>query len=569
MTGAAPVPLPLGEGVKAKRIAVVGGGLAGLAAAAALSGRGFEIELFEARRQLGGRAASFRDPASGELVDHCQHVSMGCCTNLADFCRRTGIADAFRRDRQLYFFGPDGRQYPFGASRWLPAPLHLGLAFLRLGYLTLGERLGVARALWKLARTKIDDDAQQPTVGEWLRRQGQSAAAIERFWAVVLVSALGEDVERASLAATRKVFVDGFLSAREAYEVEVPQIPLGELYGRRLEAWLDAQGVKLWLGAPVEQVVVDRIAAGERSSGGASSWGGLPRPSSPDASSWGGLPRPSSPSDLGRSPHGTPNSAASAMSLASDEQPGATLRATGLVLPGGIHRPFDAVVVALPWRRVREVFDEPTLSTLPELARIDEIESAPITGVHLWFDREITPLPHAVLVGKLSQWVFNRGQRPASEGGSPGMEGRAPSPGIGMEGRAPSPGGYYYQVVISASRDLAGRDRDEAIAQIVAELASVWPAAGAAKLLHARMVTEQTAVFSVRPGLERLRPPQQTPIANLALAGDWTRTGWPATMEGAVRSGYLAAEAILRSFGQSERIVVADLPRGRLAKWLL
>ncbi len=138
----------------AKRIAIVGGGLAGLAAAAALVGRGFAITLYETRRQLGGRATSFRDSVSGELVDHCQHVSMGCCTNLADFCRRTALADQFRRDRQLHFFGPDGRRYDFAATRWLPAPLHLGPAFLRLGYLSLGERLGVARAMLRLARQR-------------------------------------------------------------------------------------------------------------------------------------------------------------------------------------------------------------------------------------------------------------------------------------------------------------------------------------------------------------------------------------------------------------------------------
>lgn len=524
MSDAAQSLLPLREDANAKRIAIVGGGLAGLAAAAALSGRGFAIELFEARRQLGGRAASFRDPASGELVDHCQHVSMGCCTNLADFCRRTGIDDAFRRDRELYFFGPDGRQYSFGASRWLPAPLHLGPAFLRLGYLSLGERLGVGRALVKLARTKIDDDERQPTVGQWLRRQGQSPAAIERFWAVVLVSALGEEVEHASLAAARKVFVDGFLSAREAYEILVPQIPLGELYGRRLESWLDARGVKLWLGAPVEQVTVEQVTVEQVT--------------------------------------------VEQVTQANVEQ-AAAMRATGLILPGGLRPSFDAVVVALPWRRVHDVFDERALSALPELAGVGRIESAPITGVHLWFDREITPLAHAVLVGKLSQWVFNRGRRLANEPCAPGAENRAHSPGIGLEGRAPSPGGHYYQVVISASRELGGRDRDEIIARIVAELASVWPAAGAAKLLQARMVSEQTAVFSARPGLERLRPPQPTSIADLILAGDWTRTGWPSTMEGAVRSGYLAAEAVLRSFGRGESILLPDLPRGRLARLLL
>jgi uncharacterized protein with NAD-binding domain and iron-sulfur cluster len=198
---------------------------------------------------------------------------------------------------------------------------------------------------------------------------------------------------------------------------------------------------------------------------------------------------------------------------------------------------------------VREIFSAAFLAGLPELARLDQIESAPISGVHLWFDREITSLPHAVLVGKQSQWLFNRG--------------RAAS------GEENAPIGHYYQVVISASRSLAGRDREQVIREIVAELASIWPAAGEAELLHGRLVTEQTAVFSLSPGMEQLRSSQQTAIANLALAGDWTRTGWPATMEGAIRSGYLAAEAVLSNFGQSEKILVNDLPRGWLARLIL
>jgi hypothetical protein len=155
---------------------------------------------------------------------------------------------------------------------------------------------------------------------------------------------------------------------------------------------------------------------------------------------------------------------------------------------------------------------------------------------------------------------------------------------------------HYYQVVISASHGLKGRKRDEVVAEVCAELKAIWPAARDARLLHWRMVTEPAAVFSMRPGVERLRPAQRTPIANLALAGDWTDTGWPATMEGAVRSGYLAVEAILaslvsqgdsprptfgrcpaaRKLGQSRScageprpILVPDLPQGRLARWLL
>jgi squalene-associated FAD-dependent desaturase len=467
----------------AARVAVVGGGLAGLASAVRLAEAGLRVELFEARRQLGGRATSFYDPASGEWIDHCQHVSMGCCTNLADFCRRTQIDGAFRRDRVLHFFAPNGRGYALAGCRWLPAPLHLGPSFLRLGFLSLFERLAIASGLWRLARTAIDDDASQPTIGQWLRANCQSARAIEWFWSVVLVSALGEEIERASLAAARKVFVDGFLSARSAYELEVPLIPLGELYGTRLEAWLAGQGVVVHSGTAVERVEGDSAGI------------------------------------------------------------------TAVVLADGARRKTDAVVVALPWRRVRDVFDAELLSALPGLAGVEQIEAAPITGVHLWFDREIIPMHHAVLVGRLSQWVFNRGRRPTIDQG-------------------PGPA-HYYQVVISASRSLAPRDRDDIVREVVSDLAAIWPAAGQATLLQWRIVSEQAAVFSVRPGIDQYRARQQTPIANLALAGDWTRTGWPATMEGAVRSGYLAAECILQSLGREAKLLVPDLPRGWLARLLI
>ena len=92
---------------------------------------------------------------------------------------------------------------------------------------------------------------------------------------------------------------------------------------------------------------------------------------------------------------------------------------------------------------------------------------------------------------------------------------------------------------------MENQPRDEVIEQVRGELSALWPAAGEAKLLQARVVTEQHAVFSPLPGSEQFRPRQQTSVPNLFLAGDWTATGWPATMEGAVRSGYLAAEALL------------------------
>jgi uncharacterized protein with NAD-binding domain and iron-sulfur cluster len=153
-----------------------------------------------------------------------------------------------------------------------------------------------------------------------------------------------------------------------------------------------------------------------------------------------------------------------------------------------------------------------------------------------------------VLVGRLSQWLFQRGTEPIADAG----------------GKA-----HYYQVVISASQDLAERSRDEVIEAVRRELAAIWPAAREARLLRARLVTEQAAVFSVRPGFDSLRPQQTTAVPGLFVAGDWTATGWPSTMEGAVRSGYLAAEGIFQALGQPRKVLVPDLPRGWLARWLV
>jgi squalene-associated FAD-dependent desaturase len=472
----------------APRLAIVGGGLAGLSAAVAAVERGFQVELFEQARRLGGRAGSFHvgqvtglpELADG-LVDYCPHVALGCCTNLADFCRRAGVADCFRRYRTLHFFGPTrpqppvapASQYDFTASRWLPAPLHLLPGLMRLGYLTRPERRSIARAMLRLARQRVPADGEE-TIGQWLGRQGQSAQTVERFWSVVLVSALGETVDRASFAASQKVFVDGFLGSRRAYELEVAGVPLGEVW-QRVGKWLSRRGVLLHLGAHVDQISGDHCRARE------------------------------------------------------------------LVLRDGARAEFDFVIAAIPWRHASGLLAPPLLKAVPMLDKVSSIEPVPITAVHVWFDRPVSDLPHAALVGRLSQWIFNMGSAHAGAL-------------------------HHYAVVISASRGLAGRNRQDVLEEVCCDVESIWPAARDARLRHSRVLTQPAAVFAALPGLDRLRPAQQTPVQNLLLAGDWTETGWPATMEGAVRSGYLAAEAMLRSLGRQEHVLVPDLPRGWLAR---
>ncbi len=456
------------------RIAVVGGGLAGLAAAVALAESGQSVELFETKRRLGGRATSFEDSQTNELIDNCQHVAMGCCTNFLDLCRRTHIEHLLRRDTRLHFFARDGRRNDLRGANWLPAPMHLAPSFLRLSYLSLWERIQVCRGLVKLARSSSQTESEQATIGSWLREHGQSERAIRCFWEVVLVSALAESLDRASLAAARKVFVDGFLRANSAYHVYVPAVRLQRLYDQ-IAAHLSKHHATLHLGRGVKRV--------ER-----------------DAS-------------------------------------GVCLR-----LDDDTSHQFDFVVAAVPWRRVAAIL--PT--ELAAVAAVSEsIPSSPITSLHLWFERPIMALPHAVLIDRLSQWVF------------------AGTPDANRDSTS-----HYYQVVISASRDIARRDRGSVLDEVLEDLRETWPAARDAKLLDWRMITEPHAVFSVTPEVEQLRPSQQTACPQIVLAGDWTQTGWPATMEGAVRSGYLAAEAILTQRGIAKRQIVPDLEPSWLARWL-
>ncbi len=412
--------------------------------------------------RAGGRAGSFTDPTSGGLVDACQHVSMGCCTNFAHFCRTVGIDHFLEPQPLLWFMTPDRRVSPFFADR-LPAPLHLARTFLQAHYLSLSEKAWIAWGLLCLRREPADADG--PFL-RWLHNHGQPARAIERFWNVVLVSALNEEPERIGLRYARKVFVDGFLRHRRGFEVHLPTVPLGRLYGTELLAWLARHGVELRLGQAVRRLILGKGIV------------------------------------------------------------------TALELRGGETLSADWYVSTVTFDRLLDLLpDEATAE--PYFANLRQLETSPITSVHLWYDRPVISLPHVVLMDCVGQWVFSRGET--------------------------APGEHYLQVVVSASRAFRGLGHEEVQRRIVAEMESLFPAARASRLLRARVITERAATFSAVPGVDRLRPAQDSPIGNLLVAGDWTATGWPATMEGAVRSGYLAAERLLQKQGRGERIVQPDL----------
>ena len=444
-----------------KRVIVIGGGLAGLAAAAALGEAGFDVDLFEARGFLGGRATSYPLPPTGEaatandpeVIDNCQHILLRCCVNLLDFYRRIGAEGRIRFHREFYFIEPGGRMSRLQAGR-LPAPLHFLGSFLRARYLSVKDKAALIRALIALQREYgRRGDLDRITILDWLKEKRQTPRAIDRFWRQVLVSAVNEDLDRMAARYGFQVFWLGFLARSDSYHMGVPAVPLGVLYSS--DGWNRLPTVRLHLRAPVARVLV---AGGE---------------------------------------------------------------VTGVETGGHIQQ-ADFYICCLPFENVRAV--------LPELELdLTCFSHSPITGIHLWFDRPVSELPHATLLDGTIQWMFNKSQ------------------------------GRYLQLVVSASRDLLELGRQQIIDLAVAELAEYFPRVRDARLEKAHVVKEVRATFSPCPGLEPHRPGTRTVLRNLFLAGDWTGNGWPATMEGAVRSGYIAAEAVTAAAGAGRKFLLPDL----------
>ena len=279
---------------------------------------------------------------TGDLVDNCQHVTMGCCTNLADLCERTGVRSMFRALPSLHFLDEQGRESVMKAGR-LPAPLHLSGSLLRAHYLSWGDKLRVARGMSSLLKEK--EGRAGESFEAWLERHGQNQRTINRFWGPVVVSTLNESLDRADYGLARKVFLDGFVRHRAGHLVEVPTKPLGVLYDQGIGGWLKRRGVDVITGTGVREVELDGEGAVR----------------------------------------------------------GVRLR-TGELIEA------DFVVVAVPFQRVLDLLPAEAVEAVPELAAVRTMQASPITSVHLWFDRKVCPYPHAVVLDRLTQWVFDHSE---------------------------------------------------------------------------------------------------------------------------------------------------------------
>jgi zeta-carotene desaturase len=442
-----------------REVVVIGGGLAGLAAAIRLLDRGCRPIVLESRRRLGGRASSFDDAQSGRTLDNCQHVLMGCCANLLDLYERIGVGDAIEWHEDVRWLRPDGGRDVMRPSR-LPAPLHLAGSLRRMRLLDRAMKRQVRRAMWRMlrmsaaARLAAASRTFDALLDDW--KQGPEVRRL--FWEPIVVSACNLSLDRVSARHAVQVFREGFMAGRWQATMGVPTVPLVELY------------------EPAARCIAE--GGGEVRCG------------------W------------------------SASGIALDGR-----RAIGVET----NRQFvrgEAVCAAIPWERLEAIADDRLMAMDARLQGLEQLGHSPILGVHVVVDGPVMDEPHLVLPGRGVHWVFNKG--------------------------VDASGAQHLHAVVSAADAWMDLGPDAIQQRVLDDLAAAFPDLPGRELLLCRAVKERRATFAATADAEQARPAAAPSpvgamggdIEGLYLAGDWCDSGWPATMEGAVRSGYLAAQAI-------------------------
>jgi squalene-associated FAD-dependent desaturase len=432
-----------------RRVAIVGGGLAGITAALQLADAGCEVVLLEGRPKLGGLTHSFE--RDGRWIDNGQHVFLRCCTSYLGLLDRLGVRDQVQLQSRLDVPVRSGQRGGVGRIRRnrMPAPLHLGPALAKYRWLSLAERVAAVRgalAMGRVDRTAAETDAQ--SFGSWLAAHGQDARAVEALWELIGIATLNARADDASLAVAATVFQVGLLERSDAADIGWSLVPLQQLHGEAAARALTAAGVAVRLRARVRALdAVDGAWAieGER---------------------------------------------------------------------------YDDVVLAVPPSEAASLLPDDAVDLPAGWA--EALGSSPIVNAHVVFDRVVLDEPFVAGVDSPLQWVFDRTVQSGS-----------------------NPAEQYIAVSMSAADELIDTPVTGLRDVLVPALRRLLPAAADARVKEFFVTRERHATFRPAPGTGRFRPDATTTRPGLHLAGAWTATGWPATMEGAVRSGQAAASSVL------------------------
>jgi squalene-associated FAD-dependent desaturase len=423
-----------------RRVAVVGAGLAGLAAGLRLHERGDHVEIFERSRLLGGRATSFE--IDGIEVDNGQHVFLGCCTEFIDFVTSAGMAQHLRLQPRFeaLVLARNGTQGRLRTSP-LPAPLHLAPSLLTYPHLSLPQKLTLAKALLNMQR-RGERSERSRTTGEtfeqWLQRNGQSQQTRRAFWDPFFIPALNAPFDRIDNADAMFVLKTAFMGDPSAARFGFSTVPLAHV-AQAAAARLD--GVHL----------------------------------------------------------------STAITTIEPSQTGAGLT---LQLLDGRTMTFDACILAVPPRTAAKLLVDPARYGIEGLDRFDPF---PIVDVHLWHDAGELGFDFAAAIGSPLQWIFEK-----------------------------APG--YLCCSFSAAEDYLRMPSERLEAFAWEEARAFIPSLRQANLIRSAVTRNPEATYL--PQLGTQRPGQRTTHPAIALAGAWTNTGWPDTMESAVRSARIAADAI-------------------------
>ncbi len=444
---------------KNSSILIIGGGLAGLSAATRLAEGNVPISLLEKNNYLGGRAASFVDRTTGDLVDHGQHLMMGVYAETERFLRRIDTFDriSVQERMEITFLHPTKGESALRCPDW-PAPLHLFKGLMGLRHLGLRDKLSmllIGSACLFLNPDK-NPSLDNMTVAELLTRYRQTATSQREFWNILTVSVLNEKPDVASAALLLKVFREAFMSHPDKGKTWLSRTGLGELYGPAAVQYIIACGGQVQLSQAVRQLHFsdDRVQTVE-------------------------------------------------------------LKTGECLLP-------DVVICAVsPFALKLMLSDDDQERYFPYLTYF---EPSSIVGVNLWWDRPIMDKTFVGLIDSPIEWVFDKS--------------KVYDPSLAQ--------GTHLALVISGANEYNKMSKDEIITLAEAEIRQFFPSAKNAKLTHGTVFKSKQATFSQRTGMAVHRPPTETRFGNFCLAGDWTSTGFPATIEGAVLSGHRAADFVLR-----------------------
>lgn len=441
-------------------VLIMGGGFAGLSAATALAAAGFRVTVLEKRPVLGGRAYSYTDQTTGDVIDNGQHAMMGCYTEMFRFLDRIGATDklAIQPGLRVDMLDPEHGAGVISCPP-LPNPLHMGAGVLGYRLLGVADRARVLAGGLRLLLMKRWGDARlrELTVDGVLDLLGQSTAARRAFWYPVAIATLNDDPAIASADLLAEVMVRAFFAGKDAARFVLSKVGLSELYTHDARRFIEARGGRIETKAHV-------VGVGFRG----------------------------------------------------DEVSHFELR-------DGRRLTASAYVSAVPPQGLFPLLPIAVRRSVPALGGIEGLTSSPIVSVHVWFDRPIlAERPFVGFVGTGTHWAFNRDV---------------------ISGRRDRDGSYL-SFVISGARGIVDDDNDAIVARTLADLRRLVPAAAAIGVRHTQVVKEKFATMSPTVAAARLRPPTVTPFDNFVLAGDWTDTGLPATIESAVMSGHRAADVV-------------------------